>query len=1802
MPVTLPALVDASTASSSLIFSSDQQARLRDLATQIHDAQRAVTAAQPAQSIDPETTDPARQLAQAAYLAAQFALQALQAERAALIAQSRGQHAEEAAAQAACQQAQRNGQLANDMAAAARTHLQAAAVAAAQPGGHVQTVMTVQQKQRQEAAVPALVLARAQADEADARVARDMAQRQLDDARQVLDSAEASDRAARAPVRNLPDEASQATLDARTQWSDAQATARNATLVLNHTHDAVHADALAVLSDAANRGDWQTYHDAVVAGRASGAIPDGEAQNLQQAGDDALVKAQADIAPEQRVADAQYADQQARQQQILQCQPRTQALPTTAALAQARQDAVPTWTAAFLAADNAKTLTGKLAGDAQRQAAHSQATADRAQAELTRQTAQRTLHGAEQDLRMAQATGADAKTLAGLRAKVDSARQGTQDATRARLQAQTDEAGAHAQDLLAALSPARQDDAAARFELFRTHGEELARPYLQQFFLQFGDQAITVSSADQLTNLAGLAFGILPVTDLDAPTTQALVEAARQGRWFAEAPADVRAQLQRIVDRAYGDADRTRPLQVNFLPFVTAIKPGSELTPADSVIQDGALMQFTRADGTTGWVDAGANRTYDSLDDFRHACDLPVGGEAALMVAPDCAPQGADRFDADGQLRLFMGEARIESVFEAANRTFHLDAVLAGGLLAAGVLTDGIVPLLAGAAGLVYGAARSDLPQMISHDEDLNPLTSGHARQVWGTVLAEGLGGAATVALGRALVLGARTAAEGAELEASAASALNTSLARTTTVARALGRAAGVAGGVNLADGVAEALPHLDEMSEHDRDDLWAQLVPDVATMLLTHAVDYVAPAERTTPAAWLHPEFGTTRVPRSGTGATEMGVAMTAAEWRAGGMLRTKRQRAEAQSVGVNKMLVVLAHPDDDTIMAGMLRRAIAAGTEIHVVYITRGNGGTIFSTESGIPLPVYGGDGAEFAEPGALGHLREEELRAFYARLGGGARVKVTVLHGNADINPWRRPGERVLRYSIVARWNMRFIVRYLAERMRTEQYDLAVGLRINRNVHPAHAESSRLMRQAARAYQRSTGQAMPLMWANEIGWYPTSVLNLRGRTWTLQLNDAERRLKADAIAAYASQPPAHAYHFGNERPYEQFTFAAGTPAQARIDIQRYFLRRAADRDAAPGTSPAFETVTTPPLRYRKDWGFARVETVEPPLPLLKPALPDPSVDADAAVERATAFALRGEGVDPEHISDEQEAWRMFLSNLQPRPLEWQPLWRRLLNGFSNEPGRFWASRQPETAVFVTTSRPPQTVFGEQGIGLALDASDTQVWSSITAARGDAARQIAQAPGGRGVRFTYPVVMGARDLGHMLKVGWLPPEAPQGAIVTVDANSRRHHESIPNPRNAYGPKPGEPYTPPTVSGGMKIRGPVFRALTSTATIASATYAGVRYGLPTFTLADWNALGLGMLGLRSTLGMVSDGVRVRIARQADASPASTWRLMTGWRGTLRGVSKADRDRYRTLGMLLKVNPRDSDALRQVDAAPGQVLSARSELGWLLETIRMWSYGPNDVSNLLHLMHPGFFDPSFASLQAAGDTLANLATLIFSAVHPMASISARLGRTLSLRADRLQQDPTVRPAGARLPSMFGGTEHLPRPLQWLVALGPRPLIVYPFLPEVGTPTGKPVPVTLLQEWSNKLATLGVLPFAGADAAHLLLAAGSNHWSSALVELGKVSADWWFFRAFQQMHVDAYRARRDLGRVVRHNSLLPWWRMPVGGAVKGPNVPAADDFLLDKGGLSTFQPALVLGVGIGARALLGLLVPWTDGNG
>jgi hypothetical protein len=158
------------------------------------------------------------------------------------------------------------------------------------------------------------------------------------------------------------------------------------------------------------------------------------------------------------------------------------------------------------------------------------------------------------------------------------------------------------------------------------------------------------------------------------------------------------------------------------------------------------------------------------------------------------------------------------------------------------------------------------------------------------------------------------------------------------------------------------------------------------------------------------------------------------------------------------------------------------------------------------------------------------------------------------------------------------------------------------------------------------------------------------------------------------------------------------------------------------------------------------------------------------------------------------------------------------------------------------------------------------------------------------------------------------------------------------------------------------------------------------------------------------------------------------------------------------------------------------------------------------------------------------------------------------------------------------------------------------LIVYPFLPEVGTPTGKPVPVTLLQEWSNKLATLGVLPFAGADAAHLLLAAGSNHWSSALVELGKVSADWWFFRAFQQMHVDAYRARRDLGRVARHNSLLPWWRMPVGGAVKGPNVPAADDFLLDKGGLSTFQPALVLGVGIGARALLGLLAPWTDGNG
>lgn len=137
--------------------------------------------------------------------------------------------------------------------------------------------------------------------------------------------------------------------------------------------------------------------------------------------------------------------------------------------------------------------------------------------------------------------------------------------------------------------------------------------------------------------------------------------------------------------------------------------------------------------------------------------------------------------------------------------------------------------------------------------------------------------------------------------------------------------------------------------------------------------------------------------------------------------------------------LLLAGAHPDDELYAAGLLACLAARGVEVHLLYLTRGEGGS-----TGKP-PV--------ADRENLGAAREAEVRASAAALG----ARSVGFLGYVDPIPQGRPLAPEVDPDTLSRQIAHALQRHGAEALLTHGTNGEYG-------HPAH----RLMHQAARRVQ--------------------------------------------------------------------------------------------------------------------------------------------------------------------------------------------------------------------------------------------------------------------------------------------------------------------------------------------------------------------------------------------------------------------------------------------------------------------------------------------------------------------------------------------------------------------------------------------------------------------------------------------------------------------------------------------------------------------------------------------------------------
>ncbi len=218
--------------------------------------------------------------------------------------------------------------------------------------------------------------------------------------------------------------------------------------------------------------------------------------------------------------------------------------------------------------------------------------------------------------------------------------------------------------------------------------------------------------------------------------------------------------------------------------------------------------------------------------------------------------------------------------------------------------------------------------------------------------------------------------------------------------------------------------------------------------------------------------------------------------------------------------VLLVLAHPDDESMMGGTLGRLKEAGFSIDALYVTAGEGGK---------TNLITGD------PSDLRRLRPQELKEAAQRIG----IRDFRILGEPD-EPLRengKPTKDARRFLAARIWNQSRIEDEIEKQIAKTQPEIILTLLPeNTAIHAHHQAVGRMVK--ALAERGRLGSSVQEIWAvTESHWYPQvsfkvgefgslevdpARLELKRKSAALKMSYAE--FQAHAAAAHVSQQSGH------------------------------------------------------------------------------------------------------------------------------------------------------------------------------------------------------------------------------------------------------------------------------------------------------------------------------------------------------------------------------------------------------------------------------------------------------------------------------------------------------------------------------------------------------------------------------------------------------------------------------------------------------------------------------------------------------
>lgn len=698
-------------------------------------------------------------------------------------------------------------------------------------------------------------------------------------------------------------------------------------------------------------------------------------------------------------------------------------------------------------------------------------------------------------------------------------------------------------------------------------------------------------------------------------------------------------------------------------------------------------------------------------------------------------------------------------------------------------------------------------------------------------------------------------------------------------------------------------------------------------------------------------------------------------------------------------KVLLVHAHPDDETIYTKAIETMLKLGIEVHLVCITSSNGGTVFTSRTGVQRPTMAATGKEDLDAARFGELRVAQTVDFLSRLGPNPSLVTIDVLSYPDRSPYNTPAERSIRYEDIADWNSESIVEFLTGVLTDGEYAAAFGLRNEEAVHGAHKRSTAKLEEAISRFVERTGRPAPIHGAAvEVGYYDPRVLGPidSARKVEIKLTAKEVEQRREQLqqsfgnaqphreVEFGEQPPGNQPQWNAERNYELIEVAPGTDAGAVQFLNALFNTRLPDepRHRRPVSMHGNETgKSRPTVRiHRPDIpGHASSEgrlAIGVPQP---PATPQtahvgPGDDTLESLPARVRGARYGTGpLQPFETSD-HDAEGMAAFRAGPRFVSDHVSLKTRFGALTPKQRReghrvVGGPRRDTVRYAVSPSQMPHQTIGPNGEDLRLDSS-TRVFTTIESAKEYAIELLRRDPDADVSMFR--LVAPAKEMRARMRKNAIPSELIERVAMIADVQGNLYHETVANPSAKYRVAPGELYGPPPVTG-MPVRYKRVAAATSLGKItgaAVASYLSVRHGLNLShdeTISMMADTGRAMFGARAWVNAQKAVMEIRLARLVDIVGAERGTRLEPAQplassASLAGERTGEREMPRAATPALDKLQRRTGGLRGL--LRGFTRDDRAEIQLLADTLRAFPEDVDAFQRLNELVGSRMFSPN----------------------------------------------------------------------------------------------------------------------------------------------------------------------------------------------------------------------------------------------